>query len=149
MPCAISTNASEKRRPKLPKANTRLAGHGMRYEGKALYDAEGKPTTTEGGWIYNYASKGSTECECGERSPVLTSDFQRKRWHREHKEQVRAAKAAPRRYACGTERIVFSHAFTIIFPHGTTPEGLPNPIGITNGDYIDVQNGRIIGCGTA
>ena len=37
---------------------------------------------------------GWPRCECGERAPTLPSDAARKRWHREHKEAVRAARAA-------------------------------------------------------
>lgn len=36
-------------------------------------------------------SEGSTACSCGEESPTVASDRARRRWHRAHKEERRAA----------------------------------------------------------
>lgn len=70
---------------------TRLAGHGLNYEGRALN--EDAPFT--GAWVHyspgfwsSDQREGRTRCECGEWSPVLPSSAARKRWHREHKQQV-------------------------------------------------------------
>jgi hypothetical protein len=58
--------------------SNRLAGHELRNEGK-VYDVGGWPVLI-----------GSGRCTCGERSPVLPTPAARKRWHREHKDTVRA-----------------------------------------------------------
>lgn len=55
--------------------STRLAGHGLRYEGRVV--------AKSGAWLVN--GSGPAKCECGEYSPVLQSTAARKRWHREHK----------------------------------------------------------------
>lgn len=68
------------------KANTRLAGHELRNEGR-VYDPHGYVQST-----------GVSRCSCGDLSPVLESAAARKRWHREHKAAgwaaIQAAKAA-------------------------------------------------------
>lgn len=56
----------------------RLAGHTLKHEGK----------------VYGYnrpVKHGRALCSCGADSPALDSDAARKRWHREHKANVRAA----------------------------------------------------------
>lgn len=62
------------------KRSTRLAGHGLRNEGR-LWN----------GLDYRSGIVGPGICECGEKSGDLPNAAQRKRWHREHKESVRAA----------------------------------------------------------
>ena len=59
--------------------STRLAGHGLRHEGRHWVPAVG------------YVAGGSApgKCECGAESPTLTSAAVRKRWHKEHKQQIR------------------------------------------------------------
>jgi hypothetical protein len=64
--------------------SNRLAGHELPNEGRIF------PT----GSFYS-VPKGSTRCSCGEESPVLSSVNARKRWHREHKDAVRAAAGDP------------------------------------------------------
>lgn len=61
------------------KANTRLAGHELRNEGR-VYDG------------IHLVREGASRCSCGEWSPLLPSSAARKRWHREHKDAIRAAK---------------------------------------------------------
>jgi len=67
---------------------TRLSGHALCAEGKPC-----KRTSRHRTPPFSYdiirSSTGSALCECGEKSPVLESDGARKRWHRQHKEQVR------------------------------------------------------------
>lgn len=58
------------------KAN-RLSGHELRNEGRI------------GGYGMSNGS-GPTKCSCGQKSPVLPSTGARKKWHREHKDQIRA-----------------------------------------------------------
>ena len=63
--------------------NTRVAGHGLK--------AEGKPFTwsdRDGRYVRVYpahAREGRGRCECGEVSPVLESHGARQRWHAAHK----------------------------------------------------------------
>jgi hypothetical protein len=63
---------------KSAKKTNRLPGHELPFEGAAQY-----PGVANG--------EGFTTCSCGEKSPVLQNRAARKRWHREHKEAVRAA----------------------------------------------------------
>jgi hypothetical protein len=58
----------------------RLVGHELRWEGRL------------DNYVYarNRNGEGSTRCTCGALSPVLPSTAARKRWHREHKDAVRA-----------------------------------------------------------
>jgi hypothetical protein len=69
---------------------TRLRGHGLFAEGKpfrVVGDVRGE-------WIAVAVGRtGRGRCSCGERSPILESDAERKRWHREHKQQVREQEA--------------------------------------------------------
>lgn len=66
--------------------NTRLAGHGLKREGK--------PCTAQGGRAPG--PSGRALCSGGERSPVLESDGQRKRWHRDiHKPAMAAQQENP------------------------------------------------------
>lgn len=84
--------------------NTRIAGHGLQMEGRALRKAgqwdsasvivQGTPYCRADG------PAGIAVCQCGEVSGALLSDAARKRWHAEHKrieeEQVRRSLAADR-----------------------------------------------------
>lgn len=54
-----------------------LSGHSLPDEGRI------------GKWG-NENGRGATRCLCGTRSPVLESTGSRKRWHRDHKDQIRA-----------------------------------------------------------
>lgn len=66
------------------RASGRLAGHGLRNEGR-VYDAANQRVAA-----------GSSRCECGESSPELPSQAARQRWHERHKERMRAqAEVAP------------------------------------------------------
>ena len=64
---------------------TALKGHALRSEGKpyARGSDEQEP------WIRTGAWSGVALCECGETSPVLTTDGARRRWHAGHKEEMR------------------------------------------------------------
>ena len=66
------------------KGQTLLKGHSLRFEGQALYGGPnmGCPTGKNG--------RGQGRCSCGEWSPVLGSSYQRKQWHRQHKDEIRA-----------------------------------------------------------
>jgi hypothetical protein len=63
-----------------PKVSPRLAGHGLRWEGRWYDIASGR----------TFNGPGYARCSCGTRSPDLPSTTARKRWHREHKDAVRA-----------------------------------------------------------
>lgn len=58
-----------------------VRGHGLQGEGAAY---EGMSRV----WI------GRGTCACGAQSPVLESDYARKRWHRQHKLDVIAQGAS-------------------------------------------------------
>lgn len=60
---------------------TIVPGHGLQFEGRA-YDDDAR-------WVL-YGKTGRGLCSCGELSPVLPSIAARKRWHREHKAEVKA-----------------------------------------------------------
>lgn len=64
--------------------NNRLAGHSVPYEGR-IFD----------GWLVRDGA-GEARCSCGAVSPVLPSTNARRKWHREHKDEVRADLAATR-----------------------------------------------------
>jgi len=58
---------------------TRLAGHGLRHEGRHW---------TAAGYVSGGMAPGV--CECGAKSPELPSAAARKQWHRDHKADIRA-----------------------------------------------------------
>lgn len=62
----------------------RVAGHTLPREGR-LYDAHGYPVRV-----------GRARCSCGETSPEMATVAARRRWHRDHKFDVRVAAAARR-----------------------------------------------------
>lgn len=68
---------------------SRLRGHALQHEGKPFVSGAG------GGWERIYTAPeeavGVGLCECGQTSPELGTDAARKRWHVEHKDEVRAA----------------------------------------------------------
>jgi hypothetical protein len=68
---------------------TRLSGHVLRGEGKPCRRTSKHRTPPYSYEIIHGTSSGRALCECGEKSPELDSDGARKRWHRQHKEQVR------------------------------------------------------------
>jgi hypothetical protein len=74
---------------------SRLAGHGLPYEGRALDEhrpiGRGLWGSHRPGFWSSSLPVGRTRCECGEWSPVLPTTAARKRWHREHKDEIRSA----------------------------------------------------------
>lgn len=68
---------------------TRLSGHALCAEGKPCRRTSKHRAPPYSYEIIHGTSSGSALCECGEKSPRLDSDGARKRWHRDHKEQVR------------------------------------------------------------
>lgn len=63
------------------KRSTRLAGHTLPNEGR-VYDP------------YGYRlSEAAARCSCGEESPVLPNDAQRRKWHANHKQALRDREA--------------------------------------------------------
>jgi hypothetical protein len=64
----------------------RLAGHELPHEGKATKKERRNFAPQQTG-----LAVGHTYCSCGARSPELPSDNARKRWHREHKDEIRRA----------------------------------------------------------
>lgn len=63
----------------MTRANLRVPGHTLRYEGQP-FGPDGRKTM--------YSVVGSGKCSCGELSPPLESNNARKRWHAEHKAAV-------------------------------------------------------------
>lgn len=64
-----------------------------RLHGHALW-GEGAPHKDNGIRIWHMPAKGRGKCECGDLSEVLETNADRKRWHRAHKDEVRAEMAA-------------------------------------------------------
>ena len=64
----------------------RLAGHTLRSEG-APFASSGPVVTyrVRSTWI------GKGMCSCGAMSDVLDSNAKRKKWHRDHKDDIRRA----------------------------------------------------------
>lgn len=70
---------------------TNLPGHALRSEGKP-YVLKPLGSDEAGGlWERTYeSSHGVALCECGKASGWLTSNAARQRWHRAHKDEIRA-----------------------------------------------------------
>jgi len=62
----------------------RVRGHGL-YDLGAPVDITGTPTNVPGSGA---GGKGRALCACGAMSPEVSSVLTRRKWHREHKEQV-------------------------------------------------------------
>lgn len=60
--------------------SARVSGHTLRHEGQAFNERGVRDGT----------ANGYGRCSCGAQSPWLTSDYQRKDWHRRHKSEVLA-----------------------------------------------------------
>lgn len=67
-------------------AATRLAGHALRLYGNP-FESDGTPASI-------YSRIGHARCECGAMSGVLTTQGDRREWHREHKQQIRMGGAS-------------------------------------------------------
>jgi hypothetical protein len=69
--------------------NTRLSGHALRHEGKPFR----RGGRTGNDWVRHYGNdrQGFGLCECGATSPELATDAARRRWHVNHKAEVRQA----------------------------------------------------------
>jgi hypothetical protein len=67
-------------------AYTQIPGHGLQFEGEPF-----DPVPRDGRWarIYGGSKVGVGVCSCGQTSDVLTSNNARKRWHKDHKAEVR------------------------------------------------------------
>ena len=71
---------------------TNLRGHALRGEGMGH-----KPGDEDEPWVTIWRGwTGVGLCECGEVSPVLESNADRKRWHIAHKDEIRAQLEASR-----------------------------------------------------
>lgn len=69
------------------RGQTLVKGHTLLGEGQG-YDSNGKRT-----WTYHPERHVHGQCSCGALSPPLPSNGARKRWHAEHKQQIREATA--------------------------------------------------------
>ena len=67
--------------------STRLAGHGLFNEG-APVDDNGRRIWPDND-LHPY---GRAQCECGVKSDIEPNYAARKRWHRDHKQEVRDAR---------------------------------------------------------
>ncbi|MDQ8040652.1 hypothetical protein RDI86_02195 [Cellulosimicrobium sp. XJ-DQ-B-000] len=72
-------------------ASTRLAGHELLWEG-APHEKRANGTFSRR-WGQGTGGTGHGLCSCGASSGEMTSGTQRKKWHREHKQQIREAQA--------------------------------------------------------
>jgi hypothetical protein len=70
--------------------NTRVAGHGLQFEGRTA-EAYLPPDI---GWRLTDEPNGQAVCECGAWSPELPSTAARKRWHAQHKADLLEAARA-------------------------------------------------------
>lgn len=68
------------------KGKTLVKGHTLLFEGQPL----GRRNLGHG-----CGGTGIGGCSCGAQSPELTSGAERKRWHREHKENVKTESTNP------------------------------------------------------
>jgi hypothetical protein len=73
--------------------STRLPGHGLLSEGKP-HEQGGTSGRYERIFTAPFEKSGHGACSCGEASPVLESDSARRKWHRAHKDEIRAAAGA-------------------------------------------------------
>lgn len=82
--------------------NTRLAGHGLRYEGHPRFCVHG--VENGGRWgvkppccpVWSQPLDGHAKCSCGVVSPAFDgrrSAGRAKKWHAAHKDEIRAAAA--------------------------------------------------------
>lgn len=75
------------------KANLRVPGHGLLHEGGPfLLPGCCASADVETPARNHYDRIGHGVCRCGEQSPCLDSGAERKRWHREHRAAVLAAR---------------------------------------------------------
>lgn len=73
--------------------SSRLPGHGLQSEGKPYVWRQGDEETAPSWHRVRYpdpAYLGHGLCSCGASSPSLESDGARKRWHKTHKDEIRA-----------------------------------------------------------
>jgi hypothetical protein len=75
--------------------STRLPGHGLLSEGWPCEwrqgDEEDAPTWHRSA---RHDWRGHGVCSCGAHSGVLETNNARKRWHREHKDEIRSREGA-------------------------------------------------------
>lgn len=71
----------------MPDTSTRLPGHGLLREGMPYTLFGGEWTEVRSAWV------GRGRCSCGAFSDYLPSNNARKRWHRDHKDEIRRATA--------------------------------------------------------
>lgn len=64
------------------KGKTLVKGHSLLFEGAAF------------GRSWNQSGAGMAKCTCGLMSPELPNRAARKRWHKQHKEEVKTAQTA-------------------------------------------------------
>lgn len=66
----------------------RIPGHGLRDEGAPFVVNQFQNIVPA--WEDNtgVAGYGRGVCQCGKYSPLLESAYQRKQWHREHKQEI-------------------------------------------------------------
>lgn len=72
----------------MTKANMRLSGHELYGEGRAFEKRDGRMVPVRRGW--GSGGTGQGKFSCGAFSTILSSGTQRKQWHREHKNAIRA-----------------------------------------------------------
>lgn len=77
--------------------NTRVPGHGLLREGcafEAVTPDPWRPVPYMGrAFRYTGEAEGRAVCSCGDCSEVLPSTAARRRWHEEHKAEVRVRAA--------------------------------------------------------
>ena len=66
----------------------RLAGHELRREGAPFAKT---PGGGRGRYEVRSTNIGQALCSCGVMSDVLDSNTKRKKWHRDHKDDIRRA----------------------------------------------------------
>lgn len=66
---------------------TQLKGHGLHDEGATVYAANGRLL----GYHTQAYREGRAKCRCGALSPAGLTRNAAQKWHREHKDAIRAA----------------------------------------------------------
>lgn len=72
------------------RGQTLVSGHTLLSEGEP-YDADGHAISR---WDTEARQTGRAKCSCGELSDPIATKAGRKRWHRDHKDEVKSRAVA-------------------------------------------------------
>ncbi|MGC5012555.1 hypothetical protein ACLQ2R_17465 [Streptosporangium sp. DT93] len=92
----------------------RLPGHTLSSEGAAF-----AWTTNGGRYVRTTGRRGVALCSCGETSSTLDSNSARKRWHREHKDELRRGPATAQGNTADSVKSTSPAGPTLVIAHTT------------------------------